>query len=1078
MNFHKGQFWIISVFAVFTLSGCGPSLPQQVADAYEVIPEKIDFNIHVRPILSDRCFACHGPDKNSRKANLRLDTEEGAFSAFDSLGQLIPFIAGDIDHSIAFQRMISDDPEYQMPPPESNLTLEPAEIAIIARWIDQGAKWKDHWAFIPPHKSPLPSVKNPDRVKNEIDQFVLARLESEGLTPAQEADRETLIRRVSFDLTGLPPTIEEIDDFLADESPEAWEKVIDRLLASGHFGEHLAVEWMDVARYADTHGYQADYFRPHWPWRDWVIEAFNRNMPYNEFITWQLAGDLLPNPTKEQILATGFNRNHAQNAEGGIVQEEFRVEYVADRAQTFSTAFLGLTMQCARCHDHKYDPISQKEFYGLFSFFNNVAEAGQITWNTSDMPGPILLLTDEEKDRQIAFLRSQIGGQEKEMESYPNDNRALAENYRKDGPGNIKVHGLIAHYPLESPDVKKITNKLSRIGTGQVVDPVSNRISEDPLVKVKGVSGQALQLDGDMALAFPGVGRFMRSQPFTIGLWAHIPDSLDEGVIFHGNKGAALYTFKGYQVSVENDRFDVRLAHDFPYNAIHLLSNSSVPRNEWIHLTLTYDGSSKAAGVRLFVNGKPLDMEVRRDNLVKDMVFHPVKPGGGYIETYLKVGARWRSRGFTGGKVDEIQVFDRELSQAEVKMVSNQKLTADARDFSKKELDEYYWKAIDDGYQRLADTLETYRTRELLAVEEVMEIMVMDDMKEPRQAYLLERGAYDAPSEEVSAGTPESVLPFTNDYSYDRKGLADWLFDPENPLPARVTVNRFWQRFFGRGIVATAEDFGSQGKLPSHPELLDWLAVDFMANGWDVKYILKKIAMSATYRQSSRTDGDLLERDPDNILLARGPSGRLSAEMLRDHVLAGSGLLVRKLGGPPVKPYQPDGLWDFNRMGGGYQQSEGEDLYRRSCYTYWKRTIPPPAMNILDAPTRAYCVVERQKTTTPLQALVLMNDPQFLEAARKLAERMIREGGETEEGRITIGFRLLTGKSPDKQELMMLKELLAENKEKYQLSPESAAGLLAAGESPVDESLNKEEIAAYTVIATTIMNFDGTLLKR
>ncbi|MDX2247286.1 MAG: DUF1553 domain-containing protein [Bacteroidia bacterium] len=1077
----KTLLLIFFALAAALLAACGDNLPPEVITAEKLLPDKIDFNLHVRPILSDRCFACHGPDKNARKGKFRLDTEEGAFQAFDSLGKHFPIVPGDINRSWVIQRMIAKDPEYQMPPPESNLTVSPEEIATIAKWIRQGAKWKRHWAFIPPEKHPLPTVRQTSWPINDIDFFVLARLEKEGLSPSPPADKETLLRRVSLDLTGLPPTIPEIENFLADDSPDAYEKVVNRLLASPHYGEQMAVHWLDLSRYADTHGYQADYYRPHWPWRDWVIRALNANMPYDQFVTWQLAGDLLPNPSPEQIMATGFNRNHAQNAEGGIVQEEFRVEYVADRTQTFATAFLGLTMQCARCHDHKYDPLSQKEFYGLFSFFNNVAEAGQITWNVGDMPGPVLLLTDTEKQAQLDFIRRQIGQQEEKIAAYKKTRR---KDFEEEGdpkkpmviPATPK--GLVAFFPLENASNAKIANTANPSLSGKIIDPITDKIAEEPPVIVTGKNGKGLKLNGDNALAFPGVGRFSRYQAFSVGLWVNVPAQLKEGVIFHGNKGADLYTFKGYQVSVENKRLDVRLAHDFPWNAIHFLSEEDIPREQWVHLMLTYDGSSKASGVNLYLNGRKMTMETVRDNLIKDMVFHPQQPGGGYIDTYLKVGARWRSRGLAEGLADEIAVFDRELTPLEVEVFSTTKTpeSGNRPGPNPEDLLEYFLRTQDSTYSALLDSLTLLRQKEVMEVEALKELMVMDEMEKPRQTFLLERGAYDAPAEPVSPLTPAAVKVF-EEKRKDRLGLAQWLFDPQNPLPARVTVNRYWQLFFGRGIVATTEDFGSQGKLPTHPELLDELAREFVATGWDVKALHKKIVMSATYRQTSKAAATLMEQDPDNELLARGPKSRLTAEMLRDQVLFASGLLVPKIGGPPVNPYQPAGLWDFNRMGGDYAQSHGEDLYRRSLYTFWKRTIPPPAMNTFDAPNRSYCVVRRQKTTTPLQALVLMNDPQFLEAARVLASTVLQTTPNPSEA-ISQVFRRLTSRKPSEKEQALLEEQFDKSLRKYRDNPPKTEGILHIGEFPADTLSDKFTLAAMTVVTTTIMNFDAAQMER
>jgi len=1074
--------WSLGVLAVICLFCNCQSEYSKDAAILSQLPETIDYNFHVQPILSDRCYRCHGPDENARKSDLRLDTRAGLFGEKgSSTGPVRP---GKLNKSEVFNRIISDDPEYMMPPPDSKLSLEDEEVAMLAKWIQQGAEWKPHWSFIPPQRPLVPAVEQNDWPVNQIDNFILASLQREGLRPAGEANKETLIRRVTLDLTGLPPTLEEIDDFLGDNAPNSYEKLVDRLLLSPQYGENMAVDWLDLSRYADTHGYQSDFYRPHWPWRDWVIKSLNRNMPYDKFVTWQLAGDLLPSPSSEQILATGFNRNHAQNNEGGIVEEEFRVEYVADRTQTFGTAFLGLTMQCARCHDHKYDPITQKEFYQLFSFFNNVAESGQTTFYQPDMPGPTLLLPDEELKEQISYIKKLTKDKEQEITQYK---RTQYDSFRKSAEipkVKDKVNGMVAHFTLDQVQNNRIPNGVQGGRPGKIIDPVYNRLSQVPPNVVAGKVNNGLLLSGDDALSFPGVGKYSRADPFSVGMWVWIPDGLTNGVILHSNKGSALYTYKGYQVSVEENLFDVRLAHNFPYNSIHLLSSAKVPRNKWIHLALTYDGSSQALGTRLYVDGEKLEMAVHRDNLYKDMVFHPENgKDKSPIETHLKIGARWRGKGFTNGMVDEVKVFDRELTKIEIDLIAG-------KDISYNELE---WSAlVEDQRQQLFDyqiitdekfaskqrDLKNFRMQSNLLEEPIFEVMVMDEMPEPRQAFVLARGAYDQQLEPVNPGTPLSVLSYEDNFEPDRMGLARWLFDPDNPLPARVTVNRFWQHYFGIGLVKTVDDFGSQGERPSHPRLLDWLAVEFVESGWDIKHLQKLLVMSASYRQSSFADSASLQRDVENILISRGPSSRLSAESLRDLVLAASGLLVTRVGGPSVKPYQPDGLWAYNSFSGKYQQDHGDNLYRRSLYTFWKRTNPPPSMNIFDAPSRAYCVVKREKTATPLQALVLMNDPQFLEASRVLGQRVLLKGGDSIESKINYGYRLLTGRIPDSNEMKLLIEYYLDAIKTMEGDQDKALAISSMGEYPVNQNLNQSQLAAYTEIMSTIMNFDATTMKR
>ncbi len=1078
-QFVKHIFFIISL--IIFISGCNTELPPEIATLDPQLPEKVDFNYHIKPILSDRCFACHGPDENKIEGGLRLDMEENALKVLESGQRAI--VPGKPGKSAIFHRILSEDAEVVMPPSESNLTLTDYEKALLIRWIEQGAEYKPHWSFIKPKKPEMHEVAQTEWVNNPIDNFVLAKLEKQDLQPSQEADKETLIRRVTFDLTGLPPTIQEIDAFLADESPNAYEKVVDRLLVSPQYGERMATEWLDVSRYADTYGYTVDRYRPAWPWRDWVIEAFNKNMPYDQFVTWQLAGDMLPNATKEQVLATGFNRNHAQNAEGGIVNEEFRVEYVADRTNTFGKAFLGLTMECARCHDHKYDPVSQKEYFQLFGFFNNVDESGQITFSTKDMPAPTMLLPDSAVEEKIKFLEEKIASKEQDIQQEATNNDAAFKQWLASASNrhfsNKLPSGLIAHYPLDAITNEKIPNVADSRKNGKVVDPVSERIAEDAPVMVEGKQGKGVQMNGDDALYFPEVGRFLRADPFSIGIWVEVPEKLENGVIFHGNRGGIIYNFKGYQVSVEGNKLDVRIAHAFPYNALHLVSENTVPKEEWLHLMVTYDGSSKAAGTKLYMNGEPLKMRIEQDELYKEIAFVNEN-----ITTHLKAGGRWRSRGFREGSLDEITVFDRELTALEVAQVAGKNTLADLLNTKPNDLNDaheqalfaYYLANYDQAYQKNIDEIKAIRAEKNAMVEPVQEVMVMDEREAPRATYLLERGAYNAHGEEVQPGTPRHVMNFPDTLPQNRLGLSKWLMHPDNPLTARVVVNRYWQQYFGNGIVKTPDDFGNQGDLPTHPELLDWLAVAFVESGWDVKAFQKLIVMSATYRQSSKTSPELREKDPENLLLARGPKMRLTAEMLRDNALAVSGLMVEKIGGPSVKPYQPEGLWKVN--GAEYVQDSGEDLYRRSMYTFWKRTVPPPTMNTFDAPDRSICEVKRQKTSTPLQSLVLMNDPQFVEAARIIAERVMEETKEDVNTRITYAFRLLTSRKPTQQELTLLKDMYQEQHQKFAQFPERTKGLLEAGEYPVNRSLDKAQLAAHAVIVNTIMNFDASVIKR
>ena len=1044
---------IFLLSALLLLPSCSVDMPEEVKTAYDNLEEDIDFNFHVKPILSDKCFACHGPDLNSIKGDLRLDIAEVATKKNVNTGN-IAIVPSKPSKSELVSRILSHDAEFMMPPAESNLKLTDKEKAILIKWVENGAKYKKHWAFIPPKKVALPKVET--ATITEIDNFIFKKLEAHNISPQKEADKETLIRRVSFDLTGLPPTVEEIDDFINDHSEDAYEKVVDRLLASPQYGEKMAESWMDLARFADTHGYSVDRYRPMWPWRDWVIKAFNENMPYDQFVTWQLAGDLLPEPTKEQILATGFNRNHQQNMEGGIVDEEFRVEYVADRTNTFGTAFLALSLECARCHDHKYDPISQKEYYELFSFFNQIDESGQISWDDAT-PVPTMLLTESRQDSIINYLNESINAQE----------QTLQQINIKTGtpmvPKNQLSRGLQAYFNFEDLINKKFQNQVPPSGWASVteVQPWNENFQTPELVE--GKFGKAIRLNGDDPLGLGNAGIFTRAEPFSINCWVRIPEELKIGTLFHKGQGAIIYNFRGYHIALRDHKIEAVLAHTTPYNAIIKVSETAVPKDEWINLTLTYDGSSLARGVKVFIDGEELKMVTEKDNLYKDIIFPEMKKQPG-----LRFGARWRGNGTKNTDYDEIRVYNRTLSTGEIKLLFDPNYQLSAEETQEIQM------RNDTKYQQALKRLVDMRKERNKLIESIPEIMVMDEVADKRPTYLLERGAYDAHGEEVSEGTIDAVMEFSNEYPKNRLGLAQWLFSSKNPITARVVVNRIWQSFFGTGIVPSTADFGNQGEIPSHPALLDWLSADLVEHGWDLKRLQKQIVMSASYRQSSVASPELKEKDFDNRLISRGPSSRLSAEMMRDNALAASGLLVNSIGGESVKPYQPDGLWKVN--GASYQQSGGEDLYRRSMYTFWKRTVPPPTMNIFDAPTRSYCVVKRQKTNTPLQSLAMLNDPQFVEASRVLAQESIQKAQRLED-QLNYIYRSLTSRKPKQNELEVLQEFYSKQYDSFMKSNDASAGWLEIGEKDVNYS-DRTQLAALTVTASMVLNSDAAIMKR
>lgn len=1067
---------LISLTLAWLCCACAPALPPEVEAELTSLPADLDYNLHVKPILSDKCFACHGPDKAKQKAGLRLDIAENAYAQLEESPGKVAIAKGSLNRSEMFHRILSSDPEYVMPTPESHLSLSNREKAILIKWIKDGAEYQPHWAFVPPQKPKIPTINNKAWAKNSIDHFVAKTLEAEKLKPAPEAPKELLLRRLSLDLTGLPPTLEEIDAFLNDKSPNAYEKQVDRLLQSPHYGEKMAVDWLDLARFADSHGYTVDRLRDMSPYRDWVIQAFNRNQPYDQFIQWQLAGDLLPKPSREMLIATAFNRNHPQNMEGGIIEEEFQTEYVVDRTNTFGDAFLGLSLSCARCHDHKYDPISQENYYQIFSFFNNVKEAGQISWDDA-LPTPTLPLPTKKQEEIIRFINKSIAEQEQKLEQAKKDSKAdfekwlQSKTYQKLAKEQIPQAGLQAHYTFDGNKLHNLV-KPSQIG---VMKRETGMTGDKPNF-VPHNAGQALLLDGDVYLDLGEVGVFRKSEPFSIGMLVNIPKDLKEGVIFHKSSAERLYNFRGFHVLLKNNRLEINMAHTAPSNALTRVSKQDVPRDRWIHLTLTYDGSARAAGFNLYQDGQLLALETTMDQLYKDILLR------GNPQPGLQIGAWWRGLGFKGGQVDDISVYNRELSPFEVSVLAKKetwskvagKNPAQLAEAEKEVLSAYYQAVVSPTLQNIRQELKTQRTALSDSSEQIEELMIMQEMPQPKKTFVLNRGNYDQPGKQVFPNTPTSVLPWPKHLPKNRLGLAQWLCAPQHPLTARVAVNRFWQNYFGTGLVKTSEDFGNQGQLPSHPQLLDWLALRFVESGWDVKALQKLIVMSATYRQDSKCSQTLREKDPENRLLARGPSVRLSAEQLRDNALMASGLLNPKIGGKSIKPYQPAGLWEINSA--TYVADSSDAVYRRSLYILIKRSVPNPTLATFDAGSRSYCVARRQKTNTPLQALVTLNDPTYLEASRVLGAQMCQISDAPKA--ITMTYRKLTGLSPSQAELALLLRLQRSQQDKFRQSPEKARGWLQAGLAKVDSKLDPAALAANAVVANTIMNSDASLSKR
>lgn len=1066
------KFLLSSIAVIFIIwggVGCTNQSSNNITTTAS-LPEKIDFNFHVRPILSDRCYACHGPDEKARKSNLRLDQEASAFAALDSLGEHFAIVRGDLKKSLLVDRISSSDQEVMMPPPESNLALNDYEIEVLKRWIAQGAEWQPHWAFQAPKKSPLPQPSNAEWAQNPIDLFILSRLEQEGLQHSNEASKEKLIRRLSFDLRGLPPSLNEIKAFVEDEAPEAYEKLVDQLLSEDTYGERMAMEWLDLARYADSHGYQDDIERSMWPWRDWVIEAFNRNLSYNDFVSWQLAGDLIPEATYEQKLATGFNRNHKITQEVGVVDEEYRITYVLDRANTFSTAFLGLTVECAQCHDHKYDPISQKEFYSLFSFFNSVPEKGRVDYGV-EVASPSLPLPEEKIDELKNYVRNLFTTQQAKLHQYTSEQWANGFDSKQVGKTKLETAalptGLVAWYPMDYIEDDQIEEIVSA-NTAEVVNE---------LIPIQGKFSGGMEFMGRNYADLASIKTFDFTGPFSASFWIK---SLDGGI-----RGPVLASVAGdektnFLIEVSNNK-DLRIRW---YNAknktdLRIFSKRTIPENKWSNIVLTHDGSLKGNGVNLYINGELLEVYEISDDLTGTLD----------APQELFLGRNGGGSGLVAGQLDEMMLFNRALAIEEVQNLNvynpitallkkKEKSVSDTKRLFYHQLSHH-----DLQFQEDTERLVGYKIREGRTEDIVTKpTMIMADMDEARPTFILDRGQYDAPGENpVETGTPQAVMAFPETLPKNRLGLAQWLFDPKNPLTARVAVNRYWQMIFGRGIVATPGDFGSQGSLPSHPEMLDWLSVEFQESGWNVKNLIKIMVMSATYRQTVDSDKRQQLRDPDNILLARGAQVRLPAEMIRDHALTVGGLISAQIGGPSVKPYQPKGLWlevaSGNQSLRKYIQDHNDELYRRSLYTFWKRTLPPPSMTIFDAPSREQCITKRGSTSTPMQALVLLNDPQFIEASRVLASRMVSEGGETVEERIAFAFQLATSRVPDRSELELLVDLFQEEQTDFAAHPEDAKKLLAIGEYEFSTTISSVDLAAYSVLANTILNMTETILK-
>ncbi len=1073
-----------------------------------VAERTVDFAREVRPLLSENCFTCHGPDEQARQRGLRLDVPEGPFADRGQFGGPV-IVAGNAAESLLFHRITASDLETRMPyrrglgtsvvPGRDDDALTDAEVETLRLWIDQGAEWESHWAFIPPERPALPPVADSEWPRNPIDSFVRARLEQEGRTPSPEADLLTLIRRVTLDLTGLPPTQAEIAAVFSDDSPDAYDNLVNRLLQSSRYGERMAVEWLDGARYADSSGYQTDAERSMWRWRDWVIDAYNDNMPFDQFTIEQLAGDLLPDATLAQRIATGFNRNHSQNGEGGIVPEEFLVENVVDRVATTSTVWLGLTLGCARCHDHKFDPISQKEFYEVFAYFNNIPERGK-AFKYGNSP-PLVTAPTWDQYAELAKVDADLRGAREALSSLETDTAAAQQRWEEALPAAGRVDWvlrdqLLVHYPFDGDIAGVYTGapvtvspsvtaglRASRRAPENVTVPVNATLEDGQPHFVPGRIGAAASFDGQRYIDAGDIANFSYDDPFTLAAWiyATAPDGVIMSRALAGDQGE-----QGWGLYLVDGKVRVNLSQRWADDGVRVETRDVLPLNEWQHVLVTYDGKRIPAGFRVYVNGQSQELTPLLDGINNPM----------RTREPLRIGASGSARENSGasetddarprfqGVIDDVRIYTAVLTPDQAAVVATAESLSEiariapaSRTAGQSEklrlsfLDQYAPRPIQEAWRQVTD-LERQRAE---LWDSFPTVMVMEEMEPRRDTFQLIRGAYDVPGEKVSPGVPAVLPPLAEGQENNRLAFARWLVGPEHPLTARVTVNRFWQMYFGIGLVKTAENFGTQGDYPSHPELLDWLATTFIDSGWDVKAMQRAIVTSATYRQVSAVTPALLEQDPENRLLARGPRLRLPAQMIRDQALSIAGLLVDRVGGPSVKPYQPEGLW--SQASQTYQQSEGDDLYRRSLYTYWKRTLGPPAMLAFDSSTRETCIVRLSRTNTPLQALNLMNDVTYVEAARSLAERMMTEGGTTPEQRVSYAYRLATAHRPRPDTQAVLVDGFHHHLDRYQADRTAALQLVSVGERPRDETLDIAELASYTMVANLILNLDRTITK-
>jgi mono/diheme cytochrome c family protein len=1040
----------------------------------------VDFQREVRPIFSDNCFKCHGPDKNTRMVDLRLDRKEGAFRERKNG---TPIVAGKPEESLVYQRITASSAVRRMPPEYSHKTLNAQQIETIRRWIQEGATWKEHWAFITPERPEQPNVQAREWVRNPIDRFILARLEREGLQPAPEADRRTLVRRLSLDLTGLPPEPPEVEAFVKDSSPDAYERLVDQLLKSPHYGEHRARYWLDAARYADTHGLHDDNYREMWPYRDWVIQAFNHNLSFDRFTIEQLAGDLLPNSTLDQQIASGFQRCNVSTSEGGVILEEVAAMYAKDRADTTGTVWLGLTVGCATCHDHKFDPITQREYYSLTAFFRNLTEY-PLDGNVPDTPPSVTVPRAEDRELWEEINRERGSMRQTLVEAKRDRSDAFEAWLESPGRRFLQMPYEAAARVLELT----VSNGVSLMRKGR---PEAIALP-DGVTLTAGVTapGAALHFGKKAFVTLPNVPEVDADRPFTISTWVYLPKEKGSYVIASQFEPEPKQEAKdgrdwrrGWIIEFSNEGPTIKLiGENRGYITAAPVGDHEFAGERWYHLLFTYDGSRGREGLAIYVNGRILRTQGTGQDL--DPLMSSARTASA-----LRLGND-KGKYLEDGAIAEFCIFDREADEREAELLflwntistARPKDTAQLTVAEREGLKAYYLYQRDPVTRATLFQLRQVDLERRRIARRAATTLVMQERPDSRPvAHVLYRGQYDQLRDEVEPRVPAVLPPMRESLPRNRLGLAQWLVDPANPLSTRVTVNRFWQEVFGAGIVKTSEDFGSQGEAPSHPALLDWLAVEFRESGWDVKKFFKLMVTSATYRQSALATEQKLNTDPDNRLLSRGPRSRMDGEMVRDYALAASGLLVPAIGGPSVKPYQPKGLWEAVAMDPSntrfYQQDHGDKLYRRSLYTFWKRSAPPASMDILNAPTRETCTVRREHTNTPLQALVTMNDPQFFESARTLAQRaLLAARGDFERQLDFMAMRLLA-RPLDGKELEIAKRAYGDYKNYYAAHPEDARQAISVGESKAESSLSASELAALTMLASQLMNLDEVLQK-